>query len=118
MLIFKILTAEQWEAFQCAGMFDGAPIDLADGFIHFSTAGQVAGTLAKHFPGATGLTLAACEAETFADALRWEPARGGELFPHLYRSLRLAEVLWAEPLELDAAGTHSLPLRLARGGAA
>lgn len=108
MLIYKIFRAPEWAALQEAGETDGAPVDLADGFIHFSTAEQVAETAAKHFAGEDGLVLLAVDAETLGEALRWEPSRGGALFPHLYRRLRLAEVLWAKPLPL-VDGTHRFP---------
>lgn len=105
-LIYKIATQEQWDNAQASGAFAGAPVDLADGFIHFSTAAQAQETAAKHFVGQSGLVLAALDADALGDALKWEPSRGGQLFPHLYRSFTLAEVLWAKPLPLDAAGHH------------
>lgn len=108
MLIYKIFRAPEWAALQEAGETAGAPVDLADGFIHFSTAEQVAETAAKHFAGEDGLVLLAVDAETLGEALRWEPSRGGALFPHLYRRLRLAEVLWAKPLPL-VDGIHRFP---------
>ena len=109
MLIFKILAAEEWAALEADGATDGAPVDLADGFIHFSTAEQAAETAAKHFAGRDGLVLAAVEADALGDALRWEPSRGGALFPHLYRALRRDEVVWARPLPLGADGAHVFP---------
>jgi len=108
MLIYKILRSSEWEAFEAAGETRGAPVDLADGFIHFSTAGQAAETAAKHFAGEDGLWLVAFEARRMGDALRWEPSRGGELFPHLYRVLRRDEVVWAKPLPL-ADGRQVFP---------
>ncbi|SDZ78892.1 DUF952 domain-containing protein [Rubrimonas cliftonensis] len=108
MLIFKIFTAEQWAQLEAAGLTHGAPVDLADGFIHFSTAGQARETAAKHFAGERGLVVAAVEAARLGDALRWEPSRGGALFPHLYRALRRDEVAWAAPLPLEADG-HVFP---------
>jgi len=108
MLIYKILRSSEWEAFEAAGETQGAPVDLADGFIHFSTAGQAAETAAKHFAGEDGLWLVAFEAGRMGDALRWEPSRGGQLFPHLYRVLRRDEVVWAKPLPL-ADGRHVFP---------
>lgn len=83
-------------------------MDLADGFIHFSTAAQAAETAAKHFAGAEGLWLLAFEADAMGDALTWEPSRGGALFPHLYRSLRLDEMAWIEALPL-LGGQHQFP---------
>lgn len=94
MLIYKVLRAGEWAALQAAGRSDGAPVDATDGFIHFSTADQVATTLARHFAGEDGLALLACDADALAPDLRWEPSRGGALFPHLYRELRLSDILW------------------------
>ncbi len=108
MLIYKILTADQWAALQAAGESAGAPVDVADGFVHFSTAAQARETAAKHFAGQAGLVLAALDADALGEALRWEPSRGGALFPHLYGPLRLADVLWAEPLPLGPGG-HEFP---------
>lgn len=87
MLIFKIATRAQWQQAEAAGTFAGAPVDLRDGYIHFSTAEQLDETLAKHFAGQTELLLIAVEADTLGDALRWEVSRGGALFPHLYAPL-------------------------------
>lgn len=98
MLIYKIFRAPEWEALAADGSTRGAPIDLADGYIHFSTAAQAQETAAKHFAGVDGLVLAAVEAETLGDNLRWEPSRGGQDFPHLYRPLRLSDVVWHKPL--------------------
>jgi uncharacterized protein (DUF952 family) len=111
MLIYKIFRADEWAAFETAGETAGAPIDLADGFIHFSTAEQAAETAAKHFAGEDGLMLLALDADALGAALKWEPSRGGALFPHLYRTLRLAEVVWAAPLPLKD-GTHLFPARM------
>lgn len=108
MLIYKIFRAEEWQALRETGESRGAPVDLADGYIHFSTAEQAAETAAKHFAGAEGLMLLAVEAEPLGDALKWEPSRGGALFPHLYRDLRLEDVHWAKPLPL-VDGAHRFP---------
>lgn len=108
MLIFKILRRPEWDAFRDAGETPGAPVDLADGFIHLSTAAQVAGTAAKHFAEESDLVLVALEADRLGAALRWEPSRGGALFPHLYRSLALSEVVWDKSLPLGATG-HIFP---------
>lgn len=97
-IIYKICLETLWREAEKAGRFDGAPVDLADGYIHFSTAAQVAGTLARHFAGARGLWLLAVDADAAGDALRWEPARGGALFPHLYRPLAQGDVLWTRPI--------------------
>ena len=90
-------------------MFGGAPVDLADGYIHFSTAGQVAETAARHFAGRTDLILVAVEAEALGAALRYEPSRGGAMFPHLYGKLPLAAVRWVKPLPRAADGRHVFP---------
>ena len=82
-LVYKIVPAALWRDAQVAGAFRGAPVDLADGFIHFSTAGQARETAAKHFAGQEGLLLVAVDAAALGAALRWEPSRGGGLFPHL-----------------------------------
>jgi uncharacterized protein (DUF952 family) len=107
MHIYKILRAEEWAELERAGETAGAPIDVADGYIHFSTADQVAETAAKHFAGVEGLVLAAFEAERLTP-LRWEPSRGGALFPHLYGPLRRVDVLWHAPLHLQD-GRHVFP---------
>lgn len=107
MLIYKIFRQPEWQALSAAGRTDGAPVDLQDGFIHFSTAEQVPGTLHRHFLGETGLRLVACNTDTLGDGLRWEPSRGGALFPHLYRPLDLADVLWSRPIP---DGATDLPL--------
>lgn len=107
MLIYKIFRADEWATLEREGETAGAPVDLADGFVHFSTAPQLRETAAKHFAGEEGLVLLAVETEGL-DALKWEPSRGGALFPHLYRPLRLAEVLWSRPLPLRG-DTHVFP---------
>jgi len=107
MQIYKILRAAEWAELDRGGETAGAPVDIADGYIHFSTADQVAETAAKHFAGVEGLVLAAFDAEALAP-LRWEPSRGGALFPHLYGPLRRADVLWHAPLPLRD-GAHVLP---------
>lgn len=98
MVIYKLLRAGEWAALARAGETAGSPADLADGFIHLSTAAQLPGTLAKHFAGERGLVLAAADADALGAALRWEAARGGALFPHLYRALRLPDLLWQRVL--------------------
>ena len=109
MLIYKIFTAPQWAALERDGATAGAPVDLADGFVHFSTGKQVALTAAKHFAGQAGLMLLAVEAGRLGAALRWEPSRGGELFPHLHATLRRADVAWARPLPRGPDGSHVFP---------
>ena len=108
-LIYKICPAALWSEAEAKGRFDGAPIDLADGYIHFSTAAQVAETAAKHFAGQDGLLLIAIDDGRLGSALRYEPSRGGALFPHLYGDLPLAAVTSVEPLEVDADGRHIFP---------
>ncbi|WP_158809061.1 DUF952 domain-containing protein [Beijerinckia sp. L45] len=105
-LIFKILSAAAWHDAEASGTFTGAPVDLADGYIHFSTAAQVAETAAKHFAGQRDLMLVAIDPQALGSALIWEPSRGGALFPHLYAPLATADALWAKPLPLDADGHH------------
>lgn len=108
MLVYKILRRPEWDALVAEGGTRGAPVDLADGYIHLSTAAQVTETAAKHFDGESDLVLLALDARTLGPALRWEPSRGGQLFPHLYRPLRLSDVLWDKSLPLGAAG-HIFP---------
>jgi uncharacterized protein (DUF952 family) len=108
MLIFKIFRRPEWDAFRAAGETAGAPVDLADGFIHFSTAQQVAETAAKWFAEESDLVLVAFRAGDLGPALKWEASRGGALFPHLYRRLRLSEVVWDKSLPLGATG-HIFP---------
>jgi len=111
-LVFKIVATEAWRAASHAGQFDGAEIDRLDGFIHLSTASQAAETAAKWFAGRDDLTLVAVGAEALGAALRWEPSRGGALFPHLYGPLDLKVLLWDEPLKLGPDGRHRLPARV------
>jgi uncharacterized protein (DUF952 family) len=108
MLVFKIFRRPEWDAFHAAGETDGAPVDLADGFIHLSTREQVAETAATHFAGESDLVLVAVEADRLGEALKWEPSRGGALFPHLYRRLHLSDVVWDKSLPLGATG-HIFP---------
>lgn len=108
MLIYKIFRSPEWAGLKADEATRGAPVDLADGFIHFSTADQAAETAARHFSGEDGLMLIAVVPGTLGDALKWEPSRGGALFPHLYRDLRLSDVAWAKPLPL-VDGMHQFP---------
>lgn len=107
--IYKIVPEELWLAACATGVFRGAPVDLADGFIHFSTADQVAETAAKHFAGQNGLLLVAVDAELLGDALVFEVSRGGALFPHLYGDLDPAMIAWSAPLPLGPDGRHVFP---------
>ena len=104
--IYKILSTADWRAAQQAGVFRGAGIDLTDGFIHFSNAKQTRETAAKHFAGRNDLVLVAVEGERLGSALKMEPSRGGQLFPHLYGALSLDRVLWAKPIALGPNGSH------------
>jgi uncharacterized protein (DUF952 family) len=106
--IYKICPRALWLGVERTGRFDGAPVDLADGYIHFSTAEQVRETAARHFAGEHDLMLVAVDADALGDALRFEPSRGGALFPHLYGSLPLSAVLKVSPLPLEA-GSHVFP---------
>ncbi len=116
--IYKICPRDLWQEAEVAGEFAGAPVDHADGFIHFSTADQAAETAAKHFVGQHDLLLVAIDSEALGTALRYEPSRGGALFPHLYGPLPLEAVLWVEPLPVGSDGRHVFPARMRAGGAA
>ena len=105
-LIYKIVPASLWREAQENGCFTGAPADLADGFIHFSAADQLRETAAKWFSGQADLLLVAVDPVTLGDALRYEPSRGGALFPHLYSALLLNAVVFAKPLPLRPDGQH------------
>lgn len=108
MLIYKIFRRPEWMALRESGSTAGAPIDRTDGYIHFSTAAQVAETAAKHFAQESDLVLVACNADRLGPVLKWEPSRGGALFPHLYRQLTLNDVVWDKSLPLGATG-HIFP---------
>lgn len=108
-LIYKISPGRDWQQAEARGRFSGAPVDLADGFIHFSAADQVRETAAKHFAGQEGLVLVAIEAEALGEELKWEPSRGGALFPHLYGELEMSAVRWVRELPLGADGAHLFP---------
>ena len=107
MTIFKIVPAVLWAEAELAGRFTGSPVDLEDGFIHFSTAKQVRETAARHFAGVRDLVLVAVSGEALP--VRWEPSRGGQLFPHLYEDLPLTAVKWTAPLPLGPGGVHEFP---------
>ena len=108
MLIYKIFRSDEWQALRRDGSTTGAPVDVADGYVHFSTSEQAAETAAKHFAGETDLFLLAVETDCLGDALKWEVSRGGAEFPHLYRMLMLEDVVWAQPLPL-LNGAHEFP---------
>ena len=107
--IYKIVPAALWREAERAGCFTGSAADRRDGFIHFSTAAQAAETAAKHFAGQSDLLLVGVDAAGVGNALRWEPSRGGALFPHLYGELPLAAVRRVDPLPLYAQGRHVFP---------
>lgn len=96
---YKILTKGQWASWQAAGSFAGAPVDVEDGFIHLSAADQVAATHAKWFAGLSELMLVEIDLDSLGDAVRWEPARGGALFPHVYGEIPLSAVTAARAIE-------------------
>ncbi|RXF67539.1 DUF952 domain-containing protein [Hansschlegelia zhihuaiae] len=112
-LIYKIAPAALWAEAERQGAFSGAPVDRQDGFIHFSTAAQAPETAARHFAGQQGLVLAAVDAAALGPALKWEPSRGGALFPHLYGPLPLSAVRWTAPLPIGADGAHAFPEAMA-----
>ena len=107
--IYKIVPDALWREAERDGVFRGAPVDLADGYIHFSTAAQVEETAAKHFAGRSGLLLVRVDSKRLGDALKWEPSRGGALFPHLYAELSLANIAETTPLPLGSDGRHRFP---------
>jgi uncharacterized protein (DUF952 family) len=107
--VYKILAEAALEAAKSEGRFLGTGDDLRDGFIHLSAAHQVAGTLAKHFPGQEDLLLLTLDADRLGPALKWEPSRDGEDFPHLYGPLDLAVIVKVDSLELDDDNRHVLP---------
>jgi len=108
MMIYKIFRNDEWKAFHANGETLGAPVDLDDGFIHFSTALLASETAAKHFAAADGLMLLAIDEKGLGDTLKWETSRGGELFPHLYGKLKEINVAWVKPLPL-IDGQHRFP---------
>jgi uncharacterized protein (DUF952 family) len=110
--IYRLLSAAAWQEAQAAGSFVGSEHDLRDGFIHFSSAEQVAETAARHYARQVDLLLIAVSVAALGTALRFEPSRGGALFPHLYGPLPLSAVTRIEPLAVDANGVHVLPGKL------
>lgn len=107
--IYHMCRADEWAAAESAGAYHGSSQDAADGFIHFSNAAQLRESAAKHRAGQDGLVLLAVDAEALGGALKWEPSRGGALFPHLYGALPLSAVVCVDPLPLDAGGAHVFP---------
>ena len=112
MLIFKIVHAAEWRAAGRVGEYAGSVKDRADGFLHFSTAEQVPGTLEKYYSGMTDLFLVCVDAARLGMALKFEPARDGSHYPHLYGTLAISAVRWSRALELNPAGTFGLPPEL------
>lgn len=108
-IVYKIVPASLWQAAREAGHFDGSPIDVTDGFIHFSTAAQAVETAARHFAGQSGLLFVAVDGAALGEALVYEPSRGGDLFPHLYGPLPMSAVLFESPLPLGPDGKHVFP---------
>ena len=111
-MIYKIAPNTLWQEAIALNVFNGAPVDLADGFIHFSTANQALETAAKHFAGQNDLLLIGFAAAPFGDDLKWEVSRGGALFPHLYRSFTPDEAVWIKPLPLGLDGKHVFPTEM------
>ena len=107
--IYKICERTSWRLAEQIGTYRGSAADARDGFIHFSTAAQLAGTLAKHFAGHRELLLVAIDAGALGEALKWEPSRGRELFPHLYAALPLTAVRWTKPVRNEVSGRRVLP---------
>ena len=107
--IYKICPTASWRKAEVEGVFCGSGIDHDDGYIHFSTSAQVADTAARHFAGIDDLMLIAVDAARLGNTLKWEPARSGDLFPHLYQPLPLVAVLWAMPLPCGEDGRHRFP---------
>ena len=107
---YKVLTAEQMAALEQEGVFTGAPVDIADGYIHLSTAAQLTETVDEHFANQTDLHIAAVDLEAMGEAVKWEESRGGQLFPHLYAPLPLTAVVAYSPMKRDEDGTVKLPI--------
>jgi uncharacterized protein (DUF952 family) len=112
-LVYKISPCEAWRAAEDAGVFRGAPVDVADGFIHFSAAHQVRETAARHFAGQADLVLVAVDADALGAALIWEVSRGGDRFPHLFAPLPMSAVRSVVDLPLGADGRHVFPAEIA-----
>lgn len=113
-MIYKISDRVSWDIALANGIFDGAPIDLQDGYIHFSTASQAKETARLHFAGASDLILGEVDTQALGDKLKWEASRGGELFPHLYGKLEMAAVIATYSLPLGNDGVHIFPEHLDR----
>ena len=107
--IYKICERTSWQLAEQTGTYRGSAADARDGFIHFSTAAQLAGTMAKHFSGQRELLLVAVDADALGSGLKWEPSRGGELYPHLYAALPLTAVRWTKAVADEVGGRRALP---------
>ena len=108
-IAYKVMSSTELEQMRRDGLFRGSPADVADGYIHLSCASQLAATLDKHFNGVNGLVLAAVDLSRLGDAVRWEPSRGGELFPHIHGVLTMDAVVSVVPLERTPDGAVKLP---------
>jgi uncharacterized protein (DUF952 family) len=107
--LYHICRLDEWQAAAASGLYPGSSQDRADGFIHFSTCGQIVESAARHRAGQEGLVLLAVDPVALGPALKWEPSRRGELFPHLYDSLPASAVVWVRPLPLGPDGVHVFP---------
>ena len=108
-IVYKVMSAAEFERMQRDGVFEGSPADITDGYIHLSCGSQLAGTLDKHFSGVDGLVLAAVDLSRLGDTVRWEPSRGGQLFPHIYGHLPIGAVVSVGAVERSADGAVTLP---------
>ncbi|HYE48985.1 MAG TPA: DUF952 domain-containing protein [Azospirillaceae bacterium] len=111
--IFHMCRAEEWQAAAAGGAYPGSSQDRADGFIHFSTGAQIVESAARHRAGQDGLLLLTVDPDRLGDALKWEPSRGGQLFPHLYGPLPVSAALRVDPLPLGPDGRHVFPAHVA-----
>lgn len=109
LFAYKVLTADQYAQFKADGVFKGAPVDLADGYIHMSTRDQAAETVAKHFAGQDRLVMLMIDLAPFSNSVRWEASRGGALFPHLYGNLPIGAVAGKVVLRIGDDGRHQFP---------
>ena len=108
-IVYKVMSGTELQQLQCDGLFRGSPADIADGYIHLSRGSQLAATLDRHYSGVDGLVLAAVDLSRLGDSVRWEPSRGGQLFPHIYGVLPIEAVVSAATLERTADGGVRLP---------
>jgi uncharacterized protein (DUF952 family) len=109
MLLYKICKRSDWQEAERSGSYSGSEDDRRDGFIHLSSAAQLIATAAKHFRGKDGLVIVAVDGDRIAGRVKWEPSRGGDLFPHLYAPLDPAEAAWVRDLPLGPGGEHVMP---------